>query len=43
MKDEYKGKIIIEFVGLKSKLYSLIDAYNEENNKAKGVNINIKH
>ena len=37
MKDEFKGKIISEFVGLKSKFYSLIDVDNEENKKTKGV------
>ena len=42
MKDEFKGKIINEFVGLKSKMYSLIDVDNEENKKAKGVNQNVK-
>ena len=30
MKDELKGKINSESVGLKSKMYSLIDADNEE-------------
>ena len=40
MKDKFKGKRISEFVGLKSKMYSLIDVDNEENKKAKGVNKN---
>ena len=38
MKYEFKGIIINEFIRLKSKMYSLIDVYNEENKKAKGVN-----
>ena len=38
MKDEFKGKIISEFVGLKSKMYSSISVNNEEVTKAKGVN-----
>ena len=41
MKDEFKGKIISEFVGLKSKIYSLVDVDGEENKKAKGVNKNV--
>ena len=38
MKDEFKGKIISEFAGLKSKIYSLISIDNEEITKTKGVN-----
>ena len=38
MKDEFKGKIISEFVGLKSKIYSLIAEDGEEVKKAKGFN-----
>ena len=41
MKDEFKGKVIIEFVGLKSKMYSLIAVDSEEIKKAKGVNENV--
>ena len=32
MKDEIKGKVISEFVGLKSKMYSLVTVDNEEIN-----------
>ena len=38
MKDEFKGKIISEFVGLKSRMYLLIDVDYEESKKAKGFN-----
>ena len=38
IKDEFKGRIISEFVGLKSKIYSLISVDNKEVTKAKGVN-----
>ena len=43
MKDEFKGRIISEFIGLKSKMYSLISVDNEEVTKAKGVNKKIRH
>ena len=43
MKDEFRGKIISEFVGLKSKMYSLISVDNKEVTKAKGVNKKIRH
>ena len=43
MKDELKEKIISEFVGLKSKIYSLISVDDKEVTKAKGVNKKIRH
>ena len=43
MKDEFKGRIINGFIGLKSKMYSLISVDDEEVTNAKGVNKNIKH
>ena len=43
MKDEFKGKIISEFVELKSKKYSLISAKDKEVTKVKGVNQKIRH
>ena len=39
MKDESEGKIIDEFVGLKSKMYSMLSDDGKESNTAKGVNI----
>ena len=41
MKDEVKGKTISEFVGLKSKTYSLVTVDNEKIKKAKGANKNV--
>ena len=38
MKEEMCGKIVSEFVGLKSKMYSLITIDDVEKIKAKGVN-----
>ena len=38
MKDQFKGRKINRFVGLKSKMYSLINADDEQVTKAKGVN-----
>ena len=39
MKDESEGKIIYEFVGLKSKMYSMKNVDAKESNTTKGVNI----
>ena len=43
MKDEFNGVKISEFVGLKSKMYSLIACDDKGVNKAKGVNKKLKH
>ena len=39
MKDECEGKIIYEFAGLKSKIYSMKNIDGKESNTAKGVHI----
>ena len=39
MKDEYGGVIIDEFIGLKSKMYSIKKIDGSESSTAKGVNI----
>ena len=39
MKDEFEGKVISEFVGLKSKMYSMKNIDSKESNMAKRVNI----
>ena len=39
MKDESEGKIIDEFVGLKSKIYSMKNIDGKASNTAKGENI----
>ena len=41
-KDEFKGKVISEFAGSKSKIYSLISVDDEEVTKAEGVNKKIE-
>ena len=43
MKDEFRGKIISEFVVLKLKMYSLVSADNKEVTKARIVNKKIRH
>ena len=43
MKDELNGDKIDEFVGLKSKMYSLISSNGKEINKVKGINKKLRH
>ena len=38
MKDEYGGKSILKFVGLKSKMYSILDESSNEKSTNKGLN-----
>ena len=39
MKDEYGGKSIVKLVGLKSKMYSILDESNNEWITSKGHNV----
>ena len=43
MKDEFNETKISEFIGLKSKMYSLISVDNREVDKARGVNKKLRH
>ena len=43
MKDEFNGNKIVEFVGLKSKMYSLISSDDKEVKEAKGINKKLRH
>ena len=38
MKDEYSGKPILKFAGLKSKMYSILDESSDEKSTNKGHN-----
>ena len=43
MKDEYGGNVPKEFIGLWSKMYSILDTRNYEKSTHKGHNSCIKH
>ena len=43
MKDEMGRKVIFEFVGLKSKMYSIFTVDDEEKTRVKVVNIKLQH
>ena len=38
MKDDYGGKSILKFVGVKSKMYSILEESNNEKSTSKGHN-----
>ena len=42
MKDEYGGKSIVKFAGLKSKMYSILDEINNEKSTNKDRNVFIE-
>ena len=42
MKDEYEGTAIYEYIGLKPKMYSILDIHNHEKSVYKGHNSDIK-
>ena len=43
MKEEFNGVKTVEFVGLKSKVHSLISDDNKEVNKVKEINKKLRH
>ena len=43
MKDEYGGNVIKGFIGLRPKLYSILDTKNNEKSTHKGHNSYIKY
>ena len=43
MKEEYGGKSVVKFVGLKPKIYSILDESNNEKSTSKGHNSSIEN